>query len=45
MKRFEDLEEHLRNEALEVLDENNIHHLLTAQLLNVTQLSTELLLE
>jgi len=36
VKRFEDLAEHLRNEALEGLDENNVHHFhhaLTAQLL------------
>ena len=48
VERFEDLAEHLRNEALEGLDENNIHrfhHALTAQLFNLTQLSTELLLE
>jgi hypothetical protein len=48
VKRFEDLAGHLRNEALEGLDENNIHHFhhaLTAQLFNLTQLSTELLLE
>jgi len=48
VKRFEDLAEHLRNEALEGLDENNIHHfhhVLTAELFNLTQLSTELLLE
>ncbi len=35
VKRFEDLAGHLRNEALEGLDENNIHHFhhaLTAQL-------------
>ena len=47
-KRFEDLAEPLRNEALEGLDENNIHrfhHALTAQLFNLTQLPTELLLE
>ena len=46
--RFEDLPEHLRNEALEGLDENNIHHFhhaLTAQLFNLTQVSTGLLLE
>ena len=46
--RFEDLAEHLRNEALEGLDENNVHHFhhaLTAQLFNLTQLPTELLLE
>lgn len=48
VKRFEELAEHLRNEALEGLDENNIHHFhhaLTAQLFNLAQLSTELLLE
>lgn len=47
-KRFEDLAEHLRAEALEGLDENNIHrfhHALTAELFNLTQLPTELLLE
>ena len=46
--RFEDLAEHLRNEALEGLDENNVHHFhhaLTAHLFNLTQLPTELLLE
>jgi hypothetical protein len=46
--RFEDLAEPLRNEELEGLDENNIHrfhHALTAQLFNLTQLPTELLLE
>ena len=48
VKRFEDLAELLRNEALEGMDENNIHHFhhtLTAQLFNLTQLPTELLLE
>ena len=48
VKRFEDLAEHLRSEALEGLDENNIHrfhHALTAQLFNLTRLPTELLLE
>ena len=48
VKRFEELAEHLRNEALEGLDENNIHrfhHELTAQLFNLTQLPTDLLLE
>jgi hypothetical protein len=48
VKRFEDLAEHLRNEALEGLDENNIHrfhHALTSQLFNLTQIQTELLLE
>jgi hypothetical protein len=47
-KRFEDLAEPLRNEALEGLDENNVHrfhHALTAQIFNLTQLPTELLLE
>ena len=42
------LAEHLRNEALEGLDENNIHrfhHALAAQLFNLTRLPTELLLE
>ena len=46
--RFEELAEHLRNEALEGLDENNIHrfhHALTSQLFNLTELSTALLLE
>lgn len=46
--RFEDLAEHLRNEKLEGLDENNVHHFhhaLTAQLFNLTYLPTELLLE
>ncbi len=48
VQRFEDLAEHLRSESLEGLDENNIHHFhhaLTAQLFNLTQLPTELLLE
>jgi hypothetical protein len=48
VKRFEELAEHLRNEALEGLDENNVHHFhhaLEAQLFNLTQLPTELLLE
>ncbi len=48
VKRFEDLAEILRNEAMEGLDENNVHHFhhaLTAQLFNLTQLPTELLLE
>src|SRR5208282_4473129 len=46
--RFDELAEHLRNEKLEGLDENNIHHFhhaLTAQLFNLTHLPTELLLE
>ena len=40
--------EHLHDETLEGLDENNTHHFhhaLTAQLFNLTQLPTELLLE
>lgn len=48
VKRFEELAEHLRDEALEGMDENNIHHFhhaLTAQFFNLTQLPTELLLE
>lgn len=48
VKRFEQLAEHLRNEKLEGMDENNVHHFhhaLTAQLFNLTKLPTELLLE
>jgi hypothetical protein len=48
VERLEQLAEHLRSEGLEGLDENNIHrfhHALTAQLFNMTFLSTELLLE
>ena len=48
VKRFEDLAEHLRDEELEGLDENNIHrfhHALTAHHFNLTQLPAELLLE
>ena len=48
VSRFEELAELLRNETLEGLDENNVHHfhhVLTAQLFNLTQLPTELLLE
>ena len=48
VERFDQLAEYLRNENLEGLDENNIHHFhhaLTAQLFNLTQLPTELLLE
>ena len=48
VKRFEELAEPLRDEALEGLDENNIHHFhhaLTARFFNLTQLPTELLLE
>ncbi len=45
---FATLAEHLQDEGLEGLDENNVHHFhhaLTAQLFNLTQLPTELLLE
>ena len=48
VQRFEELAEHLRDEALEGLDENNIHrfhHSLTAQHFNLPQLPAELLLE
>ena len=48
VKNFEQLAEHLRSEELEGLDENNVHyfhHALTAQLFNLTDLSTDLLLE
>jgi hypothetical protein len=48
VKRFEQLAKHLRNEKLEGMDENNVHHFhhaLTAQLFNLTKLPTELLLE
>ena len=48
VNRLEDLAEHFRNEKLEGLDENNVHHFhhaLTAQLFNLTQLPTDLLLE
>jgi hypothetical protein len=48
VSRFEDLAEHLRNEALEGLDENNVHyfhHELAGPLFNLTELPTELLLE
>ena len=48
IQHFEDLAAHLRNEALDGLDENNIHHFhhaLTAQLFNLTRLPTDLLLE
>ena len=48
VRRFQDLAEIVRDEALEGLDENNVHHFhfaLTAQLFNLTQLPTELLLE
>jgi hypothetical protein len=48
VSRFEQLAEHLRNEKLEGVDKNNIHHFhhaLTSQLFNLTELSTDLLLE
>jgi hypothetical protein len=48
VKRFEELAEPLRNERLEGMDENNVHHFhhaLTAQLFNLTKLRTDLLLE
>lgn len=48
VKHFEELAEHLRHESLEGLDENQVHHFyhaLTAQLFNLTQLPTDLLLE
>ena len=48
VRRFEDLAEYLRNETLEGLDENNVHHFhhaLTAQFFNLPELPTELLLE
>jgi hypothetical protein len=48
VKRFDDLATILQDEALEGLDENNIHHFhhaLTARFFNLTQLPTELLLE
>ena len=48
VKSFEQLAEHLRSKSLEGLDENNVHHFhhaLTAQLFNMPQLPTDLLLE
>ena len=48
VKRFEDLAEHLRDEALEGLEENNIHrfhHVLTAHHFNLAELPADLLLE
>ena len=48
VERFEELAEHLRGEALEGMDENNIHrfhHALTTHHSDLTQLPTELLLE
>ena len=47
VQRLEQLAEHLRPLGLEGLDENKIHrfhHALTAQLFNLTNLPTELLL-
>jgi hypothetical protein len=46
--KLEKLAEYLKNESLEGMDENNVHrfhHALTAQLFNLTELPTELLLE
>ena len=48
VERFEELAEHLRDEALEGLDENNIHrfhHTLAAHFPDLPQLPSELLLE
>ena len=48
VQRFEELAEHLRDETLEGLDENNIHHFhhtLTAHHFDLPQLPTDLLLE
>lgn len=48
VKEFKDLAQHLQNERLEGLDENNVHHFhhaLTAQLFDLPQLPPELLLE
>lgn len=48
VERFDELAEHLRDEAQEGLDENNIHyfhHALTVKPFNLTRLPTELLLE
>ncbi len=48
VKRFEDLAEHLHDEALEGLDENNIHRFhntLTTHHFDLKQLSTDLLQE
>ena len=48
VKSFENLAEHLRDETLEGVDENNIHrfhHALTTHHFDLTQLPTELLLE
>ena len=46
--KFEKLAEIVRNEALEGMDENNIHHFhhaLVSQLFNQTNLTTEILLQ
>lgn len=48
VERFDDLAEHLRDEELEGLDEDNVHRffrVLTAGYFNLNQLSTDLLLE
>ncbi len=48
VSRFEELAEHLRDEALEGLDEDNVHrfhHVLTSQFFNLEELPPELLLE
>lgn len=48
VERFEDLAEHLRSDKLQGLDENNVHrfhHVLTAQLFDLSRLPPELLLE
>ena len=48
VKHFEELAEHLRDETLEGLDENNIHrfhHALTTHHFDLTQLPADLLLE
>ena len=48
VKRFEELADQLRNETQEGLDEHNVHHFhhaLTAQHLDVNELTAELLLE
>ena len=48
VRRFEELAEHLHDDALEGVDENNIHrfhHALTTHHFDLTQLPTELLLE
>jgi hypothetical protein len=48
VERLEQLSEHLRQDGLEGLNENNVHrfhHALTSQLFNMTWLTTEQLLE